>query len=89
MQPLRATLSDPVGQISVPVEGELEAAGGSGGPRKGVFEFADADEVMQAFLDGKTFRLSTDDGDQLDVTIDSISASDRSGSSRAEFTVNA
>jgi hypothetical protein len=84
MPALRGTLTDPAGEVSVEVEGSIEPPGG--GARKGEFEFQDSDAVIQGALEGKTFHLSADDGSQLDVRLESVSTSGRSGFSRAEFT---
>lgn len=85
MSLLRGTLTDPVGETSVEVEGSIEAPDAAGS-RKGEFEFPDSDAVMQGVLEGKTFRLSADDGSQLEVRLGSVSVAGKSGYSRAEFT---
>jgi hypothetical protein len=74
-------LTDPTGEASVEVEGTIADPGAS----RGEFTFTDSDAVLQGALEGKTFRLSIDDGTQLDVRLESVSAGDTPGTSHAEF----
>jgi hypothetical protein len=85
MQPFRGTLTEEAGEASVDVEGSIESPDEAAGARRGAFEFPDSEAVMQSFLDGKTFLLSTDDGVRLGVRLDSVESSARPGFSRAEF----
>jgi hypothetical protein len=80
MQSFQGTLTDPGGS-SVDVAGSIDT---SAAPH-GDFEFADSDAIMQSFMEQKTFVLKTSDGKKLQIQLDSVTVSDRSGYSHAEF----
>ncbi|MGE3820545.1 MAG: hypothetical protein AB7I30_14120 [Isosphaeraceae bacterium] len=84
MATLRGVLTDQVGEVSVDVEGTLDGAEGGS---TGMFEFPDLAAVMEGVMNGQTFTLSTDDGQQLSIKIDNVTQGTASGTSRAEFTV--
>jgi len=83
MKPFRAVLTDAADQAITEVEGSIEPD--TGPARKGRFEFADSDAVMQDILEGKTFGLQLEDGTQLAIRVSSASAGPRAGYSVAEF----
>jgi hypothetical protein len=79
---LRGMLTDPDEEASVEVEATIESPEAVSG---GTFEFADSDAILQAALEGRTFRLSLDDGNRLEVRLGAISPGEKPGTSRAEF----
>lgn len=84
MPTLRGVLTDEVGEVSVDVEGSLSSTEGGA---SGTFEFPDMAAVMEGVMNGQTFKLSTDDGQQLSIKIDNVTPGSTSGTSKAEFTV--
>jgi hypothetical protein len=85
MQSFRAKLTDESGQAISEIEGSIQSTDETQAPRRGEFELEDDGSFMQGVLDGKTFHLNVDDGSDLAIHVDSVSASTRPGYSRAEF----
>jgi hypothetical protein len=86
MKPFRAKLTDDAGQEIANVEGSIQSVEEADGSRHGEFEFEAEGEFMQAVLDGKPFRLLTDDGGQLSVHVDAASTTAKPGITKVEFT---
>jgi len=87
MQSFRAALTDDGGQAIADVEGSIQSSEETQGSRQGEFEFQETESFMQGVLEQKTFRLELDDGNRLTIRVGSISAMDRPGYSRVEFSV--
>ena len=87
MRPFRAKLTDDSGQAIADIEGSIQSADESRGPRQGEFQFQETESFMQGVLDQKTFRLELDDGNRLTIRVGSVSAMTGPGSSRVEFSV--
>jgi hypothetical protein len=87
MQAFRAVLTDDGGQAIADVEGSIQSPEDTQGSRQGEFEFQETESFMQGVLDQKTFRLELDDGNRLTIRVGSVSASDRPGNARVEFSV--
>jgi hypothetical protein len=85
MQPFRATLTDDAGQEIANIEGSIQSAQESRGPRQGDFQFEETDSFMQGVLDDKTFRLQMDDGSNLRIHVNSVSTAAGPGASKVEF----
>jgi hypothetical protein len=85
MQPFRATLTDDAGQAIADIEGSIQSPEETQGPRQGRFEFPESESFMQGVLEEKTFGLKVDDGSQLAIHVDSVSASARAGFSSVAF----
>jgi hypothetical protein len=79
MAAMRGILTDPAGTAAVSVAGTIESTGGE-------LEFADTDEILQAALAGRTFRLTTADGTELDIKLSEVTPGSNPGTSRAAFT---
>jgi hypothetical protein len=85
MRPFRANLTDDGGQLIAEVEGLIESPEEAAGTRRGRFEFQEIASFIQSVMEGKTFGLHIDDGSQLAIMVDSVSASATPGYSEAEF----
>jgi len=85
MQPFRATLTDDAGHVIGEIEGSIQSATETRGPRTGEFEFQETESFTQGVLEAKTFRLAVDDGSPLTIRVDSVSTIARPGYSRVEF----
>jgi hypothetical protein len=85
MQPFRAKLTDDSGHVIADIEGSIQSAGGTQGPRQGEFQFQETESFMQGVLEEKPFRLEVDDGSQVTIHVSSVSTIARPGYSKVEF----
>jgi hypothetical protein len=85
MQAFRATLTDDAGQAIAEIQGSIQSAEESHGPRQGEFRFQETDSFMQGVLEDKTFHLEVDDGSKLTIHVDSVSTDGEPGNSKVKF----
>jgi hypothetical protein len=78
-------LTDDAGQAIADIEGSIQSAEESRGPRQGEFRFRETESFMQGVLEDKTFHLEVDDGSQLTIHVDSVSTGAEPGNSRVQF----
>jgi hypothetical protein len=80
-------LTDDAGQAIADIEGSIQSADESRGPRQGEFQFQETESFMQGVLEEKPFRLEVDDGSKLTIHVDSVSNAVEPGSSKVKFAV--
>lgn len=85
MRPFRAKLTDDAGHAIADIEGSIQSAEETQGPRLGEFQFPETDPFMQGVLEEKTFRLEVDDGSQFTIRVNSVSTAAKPGNSKVEF----
>jgi len=78
-------LIDDAGQAISEVEGSIQSAEETQGPRQGSFELQEDGSFMQGVLDQATFHLQVDDGSELTIKVDSTSTTSKPGTSLVEF----
>jgi hypothetical protein len=78
-------LTDDSGQAITNIEGSIQSPEETHGPRQGLFEIEENGAFMQGVIEEKKFRLEVDDGSQLTIHVNSVSAISRPGYSKVEF----
>jgi pyruvate carboxylase len=85
MRPFRAKLTDDAGHAIADIEGSIQSAEETRGPRQGEFQFNETESFMQGVLEEQTFRLEVDDGSQLAIHVNSVSTVAEPGKTKVEF----
>src|SRR5262245_52852775 len=85
MNQFRASLENENGEAIADVQGEIESPGEAGAARSGRFEVQETESFMQGVMEGKSFRLRVDGGEELAIKVESVSTSSSPGTSEAEF----